>query len=222
VNLQENIQRIKEVMGINEQIPDSRFQPRTKHEDLPSIGLDDTIDLVSAAIDGIPGIGNLVSAGIDIIHTISYIVRYFFSKTDEERIENATLAFITLGATFIPIAGNSLPIMVRTGIKQVLKYTPAEIMIIGQKLGMVDRTKFFLFKNKFQYLFLLVLAKFLGGELAESLTEVSKKLSQLIQEVNKTPKLKYFKEPLQNFNTLVQDLKKDADIAVKISSELKK
>jgi len=209
-------------MGINEQIPDSRFPPRTKHEDLPSMGLDDTIDLVSAAIDGIPGIGNLISAGIDIIHTISYIVRYFFSKTDEERIENATLAFITLGATFIPIAGNSLPIMVRTGIKQVLKYTPAEIMIIGQKLGIVDKTKFFLFKNKFQYLFLLVLAKFSGGELAENLTEVSKKLSQLIQEVNKTPKLKYFKEPLQNFMTLIEELKQDADIAVKISSELKK
>ena len=67
-----------------------------------------------------------------------------------------------------------------------------------------------------------MLAKFSGGELAENLTEVSKKLSQLIQEVNKTPKLKYFKEPLQNFMTLIEELKQDADIAVKISSELKK
>ena len=75
-------------------------------KDLSNMDIDNLIDVVSAAIDGIPGIGQLVSAGIDIVHAISYMIRFYFSKTDEEKITNGAMSILTLGSTMIPIGGN--------------------------------------------------------------------------------------------------------------------
>ena len=95
MNLQENISRIKQVMGIKEQIPDSRFAPigydskstKSTKTDLSSLSSDDLVDVISAAIDGVPGLGNLISLGIDLVHALSYLTRFYFSSNDEEKIE---------------------------------------------------------------------------------------------------------------------------------------
>jgi hypothetical protein len=228
MNLQENILRIKEVMNIQEQIPDSRFAPKgvdtdmesleKRTENLPSLSTDDTIDYVSAMIDVVPGLGNLVSAGIDVIHALSYIIRFFFSKNDDEKIENATLALVTLGSTFIPIGGNSLPILARKGIKEVLRQTPEEILMVGKKLGLYNKTVIFLSKQRWKYSILLALTKILRGELGEFLTVVTKKLNDLVNETKKIPKLKYINNAIKNLITLVEELKGDVDIAMKLSN----
>lgn len=183
-----------------------------------NVDSDDLVDIISAAIDGIPGLGNLVSAGIDIIHTITYCVRYYFAETDNEKIEYATLAFITLGAAFIPIEGNSLPIMARSGLKKILKYTPQEILLIAKKLKIYNKPVFlFVSKGKWKYSILLFLAKVFGGELAEKLDIVTEKLYSIYQNCKNYPTIS---KPIFTLYNDLSDLKEDCDTAILLSKHI--
>jgi hypothetical protein len=224
MNLQENISRIKEVMNIHEQIPDSRFAPKGVNTDLkslqnrvgtlPSLTLDDTIDIISAVIDGVPGLGNLISAGIDVTHAISYIVRFFYSNNDDEKVEYATLAIITLGISLMPVAGNTIPIIARKGVKEVLRKTPDEILLKAKKLGLYNKTVFLFSKEKWYYNKLLVLAKIFKGELLELLTLVSKYLKEIYTKTKNN--FKNISNIVLNFTNLVDELIKDSEIAIKL------
>lgn len=182
-----------------------------------NLDVDDLIDIFSAIIDGIPGIGNLISAGIDITHTLSYCIRYYFSKTIEEKIEYGTLAFITLGATFIPVQGNSLPIMARMGLKQVLNKTPKEIVKIGKKLRIYDKTIIFLSKGKFKYSLLILLAKIMGSELAEKLDVVTENIYAIYKNFKNYPNIS---NPLLALYKDLTDLRKDCDTAILLSKHI--
>jgi hypothetical protein len=224
MNLQENIQRIKEVMNIHEQIPDSRFAPKGVNTDikslqdrvgtLPSLTIDDTIDIISAVIDGVPGLGNLISAGIDITHALSYIVRFFYSNNDDEKVEYATLAIITLGISLMPVAGNTIPIIARKGVKEVLSKTPGEILLMAKKLGLYDKAVFLLNKKRWYYNWLLVLAKIFKNKLVELLTLVSKYLKDIYTKIKS--EFKYISDIVLNFINLVDKLIEDSDIAIKL------
>jgi hypothetical protein len=100
---------------------------------LKNLSIDDLINLTSAMIDGVPGIGNLISAGIDVAHAISYGARYFLAKDDESKITNAMMGIITLGTTVVPVGGNFANIVASQGIKKALALTPQAIKKI---LGM--------------------------------------------------------------------------------------
>lgn len=221
MHMNEEIVRIREIMNIQEQIPDSRFasSPDGKINSLPGLGLDDTVDVISALIDAVPGIGNLVSAGIDIVHTLSYLVRLFYAKSEDEKIEYATLALVTLGATFIPVGGNSLPIMARQSIKQIIRKTPQEIFILAKKLGLYDKTVILLSKSKWKYSILLALARIVGGELSEFLTYVSKMLHNLYKKLQGIPKLESAAKSVLILLSFVSELSADADIAIKLVKE---
>lgn len=224
MNLQENIQRIKEVMNIHEQIPDSRFTPKGINTDikslqdrvstLPSLSLDDTIDIISAIIDGVPGLGNLVSAGIDITHSLSYIVRFFYSDNDDEKVEYATLAIVTLGISLIPVAGNVIPIIARRGVKEVLSKTPGEILLMAKKLGLYNKAVILLNKKKWYYNWLLALAKITKGKLSELLTLVTQKLKDIYIKIK--GEFKEISNIVLNLIGLVDKLIEDSDIAVKL------
>jgi hypothetical protein len=226
MNLQEKIQRIKEVMNIHEQIPDSRFAPKGVNTDikslqdrvvtLPSLTLDDTIDIISAVIGVVPGLGDVVSAGIDITHAISYIVRFFYSNNDDEKVEYATLAIITLGISLIPVAGNTIPIIARKGIKEVLSKTPGEILLIAKKLGLYKKAVFLLNKKRWYPRWILVLAKLVKGKLLELLTLVSKYLKDIYTKIKSD--FKYISNIVLNFINLVDELIEDSDIAIKLIS----
>jgi hypothetical protein len=62
------------------------------------------------------------------------------------------------------------------------------------------------------------LTKILRGELGEFLTVVTKKLNDLVNETKKIPKLKYINNAIKNLITLVEELKGDVDIAMKLSN----
>ena len=221
MNLHEEKNRIREIMNIQEQIPDSRFasSPDAKINSLPGLGLDDTIDVISALIDAVPGIGNLVSAGIDVTHALSYLVRLFYAKSEDEKIEYATLALVTLGATLIPVGGNSLPIMARKSVKQILSQTPGEILAIAKKLGLYNKTMFILSKGKWKYSILLALARIVGGELAEFLTYVSKMLRNLYKKLQNIPKLESAAKSVLSLLSFVSELSSEADVAIKLVQE---
>ena len=226
MKLQENIDRITEIMRVNEQIPDSRFapkgyEPQKSDSNLSNLSFDDLVDVVSAAIDGVPGIGNLISLGIDLTHTIAYFVRFHLTNNDEEKIEYGTLGIVTLAGTFIPVGGNALPIIARQGVKQVLRHTPNEILLIGKKLGIYNQTVLFLKKSKWKYSLLLLLIKVLGDEAAESLTVVTKKLKEVWEKIKNYKSLTYASEALLFTIKFLQEMIVDLNAAIVLSKELK-
>jgi hypothetical protein len=184
------------------------------------MSVDDLVDVISGIIDGVPGIGNLISAGIDVSHALSYGVRFFYAKNDDEKLEMATLGVITLGAAALPVAGNALPIMARQGVKAVLRKTPEEILLIAKKLGLYKQTVFLLSKTKWKYNLILVLAKIFGYELIESLTTVVKYVRDLMLKINNSD----IKQSLKSLYELLNDIVSDVDsinTAIKISKNLK-
>ena len=175
-----------------EQIPDSRFgRPednailyKSKANDLGFLDFDDLVDVVSASIDGVPGIGTLVSAGIDVVHSITYAVRFYFSKNDDEKFLNGMMCIVTLGSTFIPGLGNSLNIIAKNGIKGTIKHTPAEVLLVAKKIGLYNKAVFFLSKAKWKYSILMALARILRNKLVDFLVHLKKTLIKFKNNVH--------------------------------------
>jgi sulfur relay (sulfurtransferase) DsrC/TusE family protein len=184
------------------------------------LSFDDVVDVISGIIDGVPGIGNLISAGIDVSHALSYGVRFFYAKNDDEKLEMATLGVVTLGAAALPVAGNALPIMARQGVKSVLRKTPEEILLIGKKLGIYKQTVLLLSKTKWKYNIILVLAKIFGYEMIESLTKVVKYVRDLMLKINNSDIKRALKSLLELLDDILSDVN-SINTAIKISKNLK-
>jgi hypothetical protein len=188
-------QQLKRI--ISEQ-PESRFIPRgmsakdnmntlsgSSRELGPNLDVDDYTDIISGLIDVIPGIGNLVSAGIDITHGITYIVRFSFAKTTEEKAEMAVMGLITLGMTTIPIGGNAANIAARSGVKTLLKMTPHEVLVVAKNMGLIKSAGFKLSKQVWKYSLLIALVKIFRGKLGDVVGEATKKLTYIANNSNK-------------------------------------
>jgi sulfur relay (sulfurtransferase) DsrC/TusE family protein len=196
------------------------MRKHNKPASLDNLSFDDVVDVISGLIDGVPGIGNLISAGIDVTHAISYGVRFFYAKDDNEKIEMATLGVVTLGAATLPVAGNALPIMARQGVKSVLRKTPQEILLIGKQLGLYKQTVFLLSKTKWKYNLLLVLAKIFGYELIESLTDVVKYVRDIMSKINNSNIKRVLKSLLNILNEILSDVN-SINAAINITKKLK-
>lgn len=132
---------------------------------------DIAVDMVSAALDGIPGIGNLVSASIDIIHSLTYFGRMIMTIDLGYKIENALLGIITLATVSAPVAGNLTNIVARQGIKNFLKRTPPEIAkMLGINVGMVLK------KSAWKYCIVAFLIKVFRNQTASQLADVKEKI----------------------------------------------
>ena len=145
----------------------------------PNLDADNYTDIVSGLIDGIPGIGNLVSGGIDIAHAITYIVRAFYSKTIEDRVEMSVMGLITLGSSFIPVGGNASNLIIRGEIKMLLNRTPYEILKIGKDLGIIKKKIFNLSKQAWKYSLLIVLIKIFRSGIDNLFGEVTRVLATI-------------------------------------------
>ena len=150
MNLQEDIDRIKEVMEqtsleLKGKTISPKYSPPANFgkSDVKNVygpdgpDEDDIVNLISIAADLIPGIGNLVSAGIDEIHAISYFVRA--SKTSGiERTELIIFGVITALIGFFPVGGNLLAMGIKPGIKNVLRQTPDSIQRWAISKGIIN------------------------------------------------------------------------------------
>jgi sulfur relay (sulfurtransferase) DsrC/TusE family protein len=134
-----------------------------------------------------------------------------------QKIENAVLGIVTLGAATIPVAGNALPVITRSGIKAVLKRTPEEILLIGKSLGLYKKTIFLLSKTKWKYNILLVLAKICGTEMLETLTNVVKYIKDLIQKITNVS----VKKSLQLLLSVLDEILTDTE-SIKTAKEISK
>jgi hypothetical protein len=196
---------------ISEQ-PESRFAPRgmsnKEHMDAlnrptlrPNLDVDDYTDIVSGLIDTIPGIGNGISGAIDITHGITYIVRYYYAKTIEEKVELAVMGLITLGMTFIPVGGNAANILARGEIKTLLKKTPYEIRLMMKNMGLIKSAGFQLSKQVWKYSLLIALVKIFRGQLGNVIGDVSGTLTSI------SNKSKELNPILQNYISTINELK---------------
>ena len=143
MNLQENIYRIKEVMEqtsleLKGKTLAPKFAPpknfgqskgaikannfKNPFHNNPDL----IIDVISAAIDTVPGVGNVVSFTIDEIHAISYFVRAAMTS-GIERTENILKGGATAILGFFPVGGNIASAGIKEGIKKTLKLTPDQI-----------------------------------------------------------------------------------------------
>jgi hypothetical protein len=171
-----------------------------KNELGPNLDADDIADIVSGLVDVVPGIGNLISAGIDVTHGLTYVVRYFFAKTTEEKIEMALLAIVTFATSLIPVGGNAANVAARMEVKSLLKKTPYELRLIMKNLGILKSAGFNLAKEPWKYSFMIALVKIFKSKAADALATVSNKLVGLS---NKSKELKPY---IDNFNTQMKEV----------------
>jgi hypothetical protein len=145
----------------------------------PNLDADDYTDIVSGLIDVIPGIGNLISGGIDITHGITYVARSVNAKSTEDKVEMSVMALITLGMAFVPVGGNAANMVARGEIKMLLRKTPYEIMKIAKDLGIIKKPLFNLSKVVWKYSLLIALVKIFRGRLDNAIGEVSRILTTI-------------------------------------------
>ena len=166
MNLQEDIHRIKEVMEQTSlELKGKTLSPKSappknfgKSEFKNDMSTDEMVNLISIAADLIPGVGNLVSAGIDEAHAISYFVRA--SKTSGiERTELIIFGLITALIGFFPVGGNILAMGIKPGIQNVLRQTPDSIQRWAISKGIINYRVLF-GKTDFKYPWWLIPIKF--------------------------------------------------------------
>ena len=145
----------------------------------PNLDADDYADIISGLIDVIPGIGNLVSGGIDVTHGITYLVRAFYANTIEDKVEMWVMALITMGTAFIPVGGNATNLVARGEIKMLLRKTPYEILKIGKDLGIIKKSIFNLSKQSWKYSILIALVKIFRSRIDNLFGEVSRVLATI-------------------------------------------
>jgi len=170
----------------------------------PSLSSDLKVDAISAALDTIPGIGNLLSFAIDEVHALSYFYRA--SKTSGlERTEFILLGLVTSILGFIPIGGNIASVGLKQGIKNVLKMTPDQIQSWAMKKGIINYR--ILLNTKMGYKFpwwLFLIKLFRSQEVDVIVNQVGKLKSLLITSKSK----------LQNDNLLTPELDEVFDTAI--------
>jgi hypothetical protein len=147
--------------------------------------VDTAIDLVSGLFESLPGLGNLASSAVDILHTISYAMRAWFAKEEGSKVKY--LAMCALGAigSFMPLAGNMLNL---AGLKKIDSFLSVSPKIIysalsklkGGKLPITHWSQFAKWKIKLIYVLSRVLGQ-VGHEVINGLvSSINSSLSKVV------------------------------------------
>jgi hypothetical protein len=150
--------------------------------------LDFVIDLVSSVIDTIPGIGNSISFGIDILHTLSYAIRTYLHEDENDKIKNGFMFVASLGTAFIPVGGNFANVLAKVGLDKSLKLAPSAVVRLSSKKWFNTPIKRWAMTTKWEFNFLFVLARYLGDTVIEKLSNMQKSIKSVYDKV--IPKLK--------------------------------
>jgi len=182
--------------------------------------IDNFVDIVSAALEAIPGIGNLGSAVADIAHSLSFFLRAYLSKDDIKKIEYIFNGLSTGVMATIPFAGNLANVGFRGTINKFLNMTHSDVSRWLKQNGINIKSGVFLLnKNRFTPNILTALISFFKGEatqfdtlkkVEDFLTNISKKLSEILKKINEIKNLPFFNkiiESLQYIINLIDEMK---------------
>jgi hypothetical protein len=150
--------------------------------------LDFVIDLVSSVLDTIPGLGQGISFGIDMLHTLSYAIRAYLYEDENAKIKNGVMFGASLGTAFIPVGGNVANILARVGIDNSLKLAPSAIVKLTSKKWFDTSLKRWAMTTKWKFNFLFVLVRYLGDSAISTIADMHKSIKQIFDKV--IPKLK--------------------------------
>jgi hypothetical protein len=176
------------------------------------VDTDDLVDYASASLDVIPGIGNLASFGVDIVHAISYAYRYSKTNNQQEKIEYGIMGLLTLVTAVIPVGGNMINIASKQGLKPFIRRTPEEILHLIKKLGLYNKKIWPLQKKPWSFNIGLFLFKVTRGEMEEYLVDIYNKLNELIKKVKNTP----LEKPIVDFKDMIDDIRGNNEVYGKI------
>jgi hypothetical protein len=137
---------------------------------------DDIVNIISAVLEGVPGVGNLASFVIDEIHAITYLIRAIFT-TGYERTENLILAVLTAALAFVPMVGNIALLASRQGIKTILKQTPDSIQKWAIKNGIINYRVLF-GKGMFKYSKTLLLVRMFKDDSVDAIAKSIDKIEE--------------------------------------------
>jgi hypothetical protein len=161
--------------------------------------LDDVIDIISAIIDFIPGVGTAVSGGIDIVHAISYVVRAIEEKVTEDKIVYFIQGMFGLGTALVPEAGNAANLSLRSFIETYLSWWDELMEIIKTFVNEKKVTKVFLdwlssgsIRTKIIFAFTYLLKKIgINVSVSKLMTEASTQLDKLKNYISGIPGLEW-------------------------------
>jgi len=210
-------QERKDILGLYEQMV-SAVSPtyvggkKIKPKGNETLDTDDAVDYISAGLDVIPGYGNLASAGIDVLHSASYMYRFFKTNNEQQKIEYGVMALITLIMTFIPLGGNLTNITTRNGLKSFIRRTPEEILHILQKAGLHKQKIWALQKGKWNFSIGLFVYKVTQSEAEEIFPPLYGKLNKMLKMTSNTP----WQQPIHEFKNMVDFIYKNKEDYKKI------
>ncbi len=207
------LRNIKEqLIGVSDYNPSSG-KPMPNYEKdlkktLSNVSADDATDYVSAGLDTIPGLGNLASFGVDVVHAVTYMYRYYNATSDEKKTEYAIMGFITFATAFIPTVGNLTNVASRNILQTYVRRTPEEVLHILKKAGLYKKVIYAIQKYKWKFSFGLFLYKVMKSEIEDVLPVVNNKLTQILNKVKNTP----LHGPVNDFKNMVDMIKQNGEV----------
>jgi len=144
--------------------------------------IDLATDILSGILEGFPGIGQVASVTVDVLHTVSYILRFIFASDEMSKIKYLALAGLGLITSFIPISGNVANIAGRSTIGNILKVGPNKIYkyiakLKGKNLPLSHWSTFSKWKVNFVYVLLKIVGNF-GEDIFVKLAKIFSDLSK--------------------------------------------
>jgi len=192
MNLQENIHRIKQVIEQTSfDLKGSTIAPKYsppknfgQSNVKANLTIDDQVDIISAVLEGIPGIGNLISFFIDEVHALSYFIRAA-TGSESDKSYHIMMGILTASLAFLPIGGNAASLASREGISRLLKQTPESIQKWAMNNGIINN-QILLSKDRFKYSLLLLFIRIFKDKSVEFIASTIVKLEQMIIKTKST------------------------------------
>jgi len=157
---------------------------------------DDLINLTSAMLDGVPGVGNLISLGIDYTHAISYFTRCYISNNEEDKVQHFISGIVLLLMANLPIAGNMLSMSSSNYLKRILKQSPEQILkFLGLKTINIT-------KEKWKYCVVALFMRIFRGESISKLTNIKETIKPFLD----LPLGKPYKDAINYFSNTLDEI----------------
>jgi hypothetical protein len=203
---------VEQMIGVSDYSPTSGKPMPNYGENLKKatsgVTKDDLVDYTSAGLDGIPGLGNLASFGVDTVHALSYMYRYIKTTNEQEKIEYGIMGLLTLVTAFIPVGGNIINVASRGGLKTFVRRTPEEVLHLLKRLGLYNKKIWPFQKLPWSFSVGLFLFKVTRGEMEEYLVDIYNKLNELKKKLQKTP----LEKSIIEFQNMINDIQRNGEI----------